>query len=151
MLILGIDPGVSGALALLGRDGLIAVEDMPVEAGEVSCAQLAALLRDWARTFGAPVLAVVERQSTRPGQGVSSSGKLMMRYGLALGVVACLGYPLSSPTPAQWKRGMGVGKDKDAARARASELWPGDAGRWRRVRDHGRAEACLIAAWGARQ
>lgn len=53
-------------------------------------------------------------------------------------------------TPPKWKREAGIGAEKDEARRRASEIWPGQAGYWKRKNDHNKAEAALIAWAGER-
>jgi crossover junction endodeoxyribonuclease RuvC len=70
-------------------------------------------------------------------------------YGIVLGIVAALELPMTVVQPVQWKRALSVPAAKDAARARASQLIPGAAGYWTRRKDDGRAEAALIALWGA--
>jgi hypothetical protein len=58
---------------------------------------------------------------------------------------------LQGVAPALWKRVMGVTGDKDESRKAASARWPGDVRRWPAKKDHGRCDACLIAAYGRRQ
>lgn len=158
MLVIGIDPGQTGALALAGPDGLMALEPMPIAGKEVDGPGLAAVLREWSRTFGPPLMVYVERQQAMPGQGVSSSFLNGANYGVILGVVGTLGLPLTRVASGDWKRGAGVrhgsgwtdAQKKEASRTRASELMPGWAGRWPRKKDHGPAEAALIAWWGVK-
>ena len=66
------------------------------------------------------------------------------------GLVASHFIPVTYLTPKKWKGALGVPKAKDGARARASELLPGYSHLWQRVKDDGRAEAALIALYGAR-
>lgn len=138
-IIIGIDPGVTGAIGWL-RGGLFStVADMPGNP-----ADLADLLRGNEGVF------IVEQAQAMPKQGVSSTFKTGQGYGQILGVLAALRLPYRTVTPAVWKRSMGLsGKDKDASRALARSLWP-DAPLGR-VKDHGRAEALLIAEWARRQ
>ena len=68
-------------------------------------------------------------------------------YGLVLGVLAGLWIPTSTVTPAAWKKALKLNTGKDAARAKAAQLWPQMAGEFKRVKDDGRAEAALIAHW----
>lgn len=72
-------------------------------------------------------------------------------YGTLRGVVAALGIPMTVVSPVTWKRALGVPAAKDGARARASQLLPDAAAHWQRVKDHGRAEAALIALYGLRR
>jgi crossover junction endodeoxyribonuclease RuvC len=71
-------------------------------------------------------------------------------YGIVLGVLAAHGVPVTLVAPAVWKRALGVLKAKDAARARASQLLPQCAGQWPLKKDHGKAEAALLALYGVR-
>ena len=145
--ILGVDCGLSGAWALLDDSGrLVAVGDMPASDGAVSAHLLTTELDmpdvdEWAR------VAVVEIAGAMPGQGVSSTWKFARATGVVEGVLAGLGWPVHTVTPATWKRGLGLGKDKAASRAMAARLWPDMADRFKRVKDDGRAEAALIAWW----
>jgi crossover junction endodeoxyribonuclease RuvC len=153
MFIIGIDPGASGAVAILEKSGkLIHVFDMPsleLMAGgkakrRVNPEMLAAELKLYADQ-GAT--AVVEQVGAMPGQGVSSMFAFGESFGLAKGVLAGLRIPTSTVTPGKWKKAMGVNAGKDGSRAKAAQLWPSQAGEFKRVKDDGKAEACLIAEW----
>ena len=69
-------------------------------------------------------------------------------YGMVLGVIAALDYPLHYVTPQQWQRDLKVEAGKDGNRARAMQLMPAYAQEFKRRRDDGRADAALIAYWG---
>lgn len=147
---LGIDPGASGAFALLEGDQLIRVADMPV-----------IMVRGRAKVLPAGVVEIIcetqpdqialEDVGAMPGQGVSSMFSFGRGVGVLEGVVAALGYPLVMVRPAKWKRDAGVPADKDAARLMATRLWPDHAGAFARKRDDGRAEAALLARWAVMQ
>lgn len=144
-MILGIDPGISGALAWVSDDGhLIATADMPlVEVNgkkKVSPQILAQMIID-----RRPTLVVTEEPGARPGQGVVSMFSFGLSTGVVLGVCAGLGLPLVGYRPASWKRQAGVPADKGAARQMAQRLWPGASMDFSRVKDDGRAEAALLA------
>jgi crossover junction endodeoxyribonuclease RuvC len=152
MRILGVDPGLTGALAVFDTllDILI-VEDMPISAApgantkrkEVSAAWLTATIRAMA-----PDEAYVERVHALPKQGVSSVFSFGQSYGLVRGVLGGLAVPCHLITPQEWKRSLRLGADKSAARAMAANLFPASSERFRRVRDDGRAEAALLAWFG---
>lgn len=155
-LFLGIDPGLSGALALLDTDGgAITVRDVPTHElkrngktkREIDLHGLARLLDDMASGQGTRI--VVEQVGSMPGQGVSSVFAFGKAYGILLGVAASTFCPIEFVTPQVWKRAMGVTASKDGSRAKASMLFPAYSGSWARVKDDGRAEAVLIAAWAA--
>ena len=147
-MILGIDPGISGALAWVSDDGhLICTSDMPVieinKKKKVSPYILADMLK--ARTC---TLAVIEEVSAMPGQGVTSMFGFGYSAGILAGVCAGLMIPTVLYRPAVWKRAAGVPADKGAARQMAQRFWPGCRD-FDRVKDDGRAEAALLARWSA--
>ena len=148
-LILGIDPGRDGALALVDEGGrLLDVHDMPDATGAALGAQVRVLLADHAPHTVA--VAWVEQVASRPGQGVASMFKFGAGWGAILGALGALGVPVELRTPQQWKKAMRVTADKASSRQRATELWPSDAGWFTRVKDDGRAEAALLAEYGRR-
>lgn len=152
--ILGIDPGASGALVCLCTvTGMIEVYDMPtveVKRGQRNVRQVnPALLVDVIRE-AKPTEAVVESVHAMPGQGVSS----MFAFGRALGVIegalAGLGVPFTLVPPREWTAAMRVKGGKDGSRNRACELFPMHAKLFARVKDDGRADAALLAAYGSK-
>jgi crossover junction endodeoxyribonuclease RuvC len=147
--IIGIDPGMDGALAVVDADGhLEALEDMPTVATrqgkrQVNIPELAHLLRH----HGRDATVKLEQVGARPGQGVTSMFNFGMGYGAVQGVIQTLGLPMTLVTPTAWKRAAGIqGTDKDYARTRALQLYP-DADLARK-KDIGRADALLIARYG---
>jgi crossover junction endodeoxyribonuclease RuvC len=143
--ILGVDPGLTGALAFyFPAQGVVSVEDMPVVSGDVDAATLAACIAQMR-----PDIAIVEHVASRPGQGVASVFKFGCGYGIVRGVIAAAGVPLHLVSPAKWKRAYGLDADKEKSRALALRLWPARADLFGRKRDHGRAEAALLARYCA--
>jgi hypothetical protein len=144
--ILGVDPGVNGAVAFYTPDhaNYITVEDMPVVDKHVSPAVLARRIAQMR-----PLTAVVEIASTRPGLSSSSVLKTGTGYGVILGVLAALEIPTHLVTPQRWKKHFRLDSDKEKSRALAQRLWPEFAERFARAKDDGRAEAALIARWFA--
>ncbi len=153
-LILGVDIGSRGALALLTSDGvLVDVADMPtLDDGPkgrpaVNPILLAARVRAWG-----PGAAFVEYVGARPGEAASGAFSFGRCRGVVEGVLGAQGVPTRFLTPPVWKRAVGIaaGKDgaKDAARSEAIRRWPGKADLFARVKDDGRAEAALIAVAG---
>ncbi|MFO7582931.1 hypothetical protein [Guyparkeria sp.] len=152
-MILGIDPGLTGALALIDPTGApLIVEDLPtVQRGhgrgrvrrELDGAGLSHLLGVHAPEI---TLALVEQVASRPGQGVASVFSLGHSLGCIHGVLSALAIPWEPVTPTAWKRAAGLGKDKEAARAAAARLFPRIP--LHRKRDHNQAEALLIARHG---
>lgn len=152
--IIGIDPGASGAVAILEIDTgkLVQVFDMPSVdisvAGKSKKRVAPYLLAEELRLYNvAGTRAVVESVSAMPGQGVSSMFAFGHAFGLALGVLAGMTITAELVTPAKWKRDLRVNPGKDGSRLLAMTLWPDQAGEFKRVRDDGRAEAALIGHW----
>ncbi len=154
--ILGIDPGLSGALAVIdiGPVSNCVVFDMPTLAlsrggkakREINVHRLVGMIET-----AQPAHAYIEQIGAMPGQGVSSMFAMGKGYGIILGALAALGVPYTLVPPRLWKTSLRLSKDKDFSRSRASELLPAAAHQWSLKRHHGRAEAALIALWGARQ
>lgn len=151
---IGIDPGNTGAIALLNKNlEFVHVEDMPVttlngKKQQVNAVEVCRILERWKSFSSEPLIAYLEKVSAMPGQGVSSMFNFGTGYGILQGVLASLriGYVLVSPQ--QWKRRAGlINTEKDKARTVAQQLYPGvELGR---KRDIGRADALLIATYGA--
>lgn len=144
-MIIGIDPGVTGALALHNGHHPLDLIDMPVIDGQVDAYTLTAILAEW----GAVDRVVIETQQAMPRQGVSSTFKTGCNYGRILGVCAALQRPVTHVRATEWTRALRVGSDKAAHRRRAMDEWPGIADQFARAKDDGRADACLIAHWAA--
>lgn len=151
-LVIGIDPGLNGAIALfdVDKDELIGVTGMPVFniKGKKYVDQfgLASILRPFAPTIR---FAFVENVHSMPKQGVASTFKFGDGFGIVKGVLAGLAIPTLLIEPNQWKRLMKVTHDKDSSRQRASQLLPSAAHLWPNKNDDGKAEAALIAYYGA--
>ena len=152
--VLGIDIGSQGAVALLTSAGeLLEIADMPVlcdgPKGRPNVS--AALLADIVVNMKAAT-AYVEYVSARPGEGAVGAFAFGRSRGVIEGVCGAVGVPLSFLTAACWKRTVGIppGREgaKDAARSEAIRRWPAHAALFARVKDDGRAEACLIAIAG---
>jgi crossover junction endodeoxyribonuclease RuvC len=154
MILAGIDPGLSGAVALLdtARPEHVQVFDMPVLAlsrGGKNKRELDA--HALARALAQPIgHAFVEQVGAMPGQGVSSVFAFGRAYGCLLGILAAQGVPMTTVAPRRWKTALGVPANKDGARARASQLLPAAAHQWSLKRHDGRAEAALLSLYGFR-
>ena len=144
-VILGVDPGASGAIAFYRPDtpAEIEVHDTPLADGQVDGAALARIIRSSGATE-----AMVERVGAMPKQGVSSTFKFGMAYGAVLAACGVLMLPLRQETPGRWKKHFRLDADKEKARALAIRTWPASAS-FSRKKDHGRAEAALLALFAA--
>jgi len=164
VIVIGIDPGLTGALAVLDHRGLQAVQDMPimqralalgVVKNQVNAAALTQLLKGWLHDHDKnEFLVVLEHQAPirikgKQPQGSSSVFSLGHTSGILEGVVVALGLSHQEVTPAVWKKALGLpggAKNKAVVRARAQRLYP--EAPLTRVMDHNRAEAIMIARWG---
>lgn len=156
---IGIDPGLTGALATLidGEPGPML--DMPTKRldgrQEVSAAALAEWLREVRRNHpGAYVMACLEQVDAAPmggrRQGTTSMFRFGEGYGIVRGVLASLAIPTCYVRPQVWKRHFRIpGKLEapDAGRQIAIARFPSAADRLQRKKDGGRADALLLALW----
>jgi crossover junction endodeoxyribonuclease RuvC len=154
--IIGIDPGLNGAIAILTKTGeLVEVWDMPtveVKVGKsvkrrVSPELLTNELRGKWEMVDA---AWVEQVASSPQMGVSSAFSFGESFGIVKGVLAAMHIPCHMVLPAKWKRDLKLNASKDGSRSKAIQMWPAHALEFKRAKDDGRAEACLIAHWGLR-
>jgi crossover junction endodeoxyribonuclease RuvC len=157
MKCVGIDPGLSGALATVeffnGVPTLIDVIDMPSTGTGAKARVDVIAAAEWIGKHG-PSIAYIERAQAYPAQGASSG----FSYGRATGaietVIALQRIPFVLVEAGQWKRKLHLpGKDKEASRQRALQLFPAQHALLARKKDHGRAEAALIvvASMGSAQ
>jgi len=146
-LICGIDPGMSGAFALLADGELVEVADMPVIEVNGKRRLNAAAAAEIVIRFNA-ALTVIEQVGAMPRQGVASTFAFGYGAGVLEGLHAALGRSILMVRPNVWKREASVPADKSAARMMATRLWPDQAALFARVKDDGRAEAALLARWG---
>jgi crossover junction endodeoxyribonuclease RuvC len=148
-LVLGLDPGLSGAGSVVHVKGsLVATFDFPLIGDATRRRINAPGLADLLREHGPYAFAVVEQVGARPGQGVSSMFHFGQSYGTILGVIGALAIPVRHVSPAKWKKALCLNSDGETSRARAIETWPEHAGLFARKRDHNRAEAALLGLYG---
>jgi len=151
-MIISIDPGLGGAVAVLAPDGsLVALHDTPVLTLQVSrgtrqCYDIPGMAAVLQPYVGPGVHVVIEESQAMPGQGVRSMFTTGFGYGLWIGLLTALQIPYSPIRPAIWKKTFSLGKDKEASRLRAMQLFP--QADLRHKKDHGRAEALLLAVYG---
>ena len=158
-MIVGIDPGLDGALAFLDAS-LWSVVDMPIfkigKHSEYHLALMAQLLEDQSHLDGLSkpesVMVVLEEIGKRPEQSVQSMVTTGYGHGLLRGMIAVLGYQVQIVNPRKWQNAVlgkfGKGEAKDAAWERARQIAPGanlSGPRGRRL--YGRSDAICIAYW----
>lgn len=176
MIFVGIDPGLSGAIAAITENGnVVSLQDTPtvyvqksnggkkntyVEASMATllenCRTAASIHAHHAHLSGESLIVTVEIAQAMPGQGVTSMFSIGVGFGIWRGICAALRVPIQYVTPVKWKRDMGLksGADKAASVVLASRIFPraelGHAFRGRTIYHDGRAEALLIAEWARR-
>ena len=151
IIVAGIDPGITGALAVLGVDGECDTVAMPVM-GDPAIIDGGAVVR-WLGERDVQ-LVVIEFQSgfSPPGRkiGAATGFSLGRTYGQLLGALQASLIPYRVVTPARWKKDLALAGGeggKERSRRRAIELLPQIAEQFSRKKDEGRAEAALIAWW----
>lgn len=152
MLTMGIDPGLSGALAVVDAEGEVELlVDLPVirdrSLAWIDGAALQSTLLD--ALSGRPCRAVVERVSAMPRQGIASAFTFGVGLGSILATLQTLRLPIEFVTAASWKLALGLGKDKRASIDKARLLFP--MADLTLAKHDGRAEALLIAWWAMRR
>lgn len=154
MRVLGIDVGLNGAIALIADGKLLEVHDMPTVTLErnnktkrmVNAQALSLIIR------GAKAnAAYLERLNAMPGQGVTSMFSMGQSLGVVLGILAACEVPTTTIPPRTWQKALDVPQGKDGSRYRAAQLFPEHADMFSRVKDDGRSDAVLIAAYGVKQ
>lgn len=152
---LGVDPGVSGAMAFLDADGfLLEVIDTPTvtpgknKRREINVIEVIDILEDYRDEYR--IRGVLERVSARPDQGVASTFTFGVSYGVLQAAMAACNVSYELITPQVWKKEFGLVKtEKDASRAVAQRLYPdADLPKGRGVN---RADALLLARYAFRK
>jgi len=145
--VLGVDPGIHGGLALVDSAARQIIDsiELPVVGVRAKERIDALAIRSWVEMHR-PDHAVIERAQAMPKQGASSGFKYGRAVGAIEAVIALCGVPLTIMEPTAWKKFHVLrGGDKEASRQRALQLFPAAHARLARKKDHGRAEAALIA------
>jgi Holliday junction resolvasome RuvABC endonuclease subunit len=156
MIFVGIDPGLTGAVAAIDQRGQIrSISDTPTIAvrknGKSRFVYLESNMAHCLRGIHAlrcdPLLVCIENVHSMPKQGVASSFSFGMGFGIWLGIAAALELPIERLEPKVWKAAMGIapGSDKSTSIVRAKQLFP--TADIHLAKHHGRADALLIAEW----
>lgn len=151
MIIIGVDPGLSGAVGVLSDGRFVAVEDIPtVLKGsgsvkqEIDASGLIRLLRQHYRVDES-CEAVLERVNAMPGQGTSSIFSLGDSFGCIRACITAVKFPLNYVAPQTWKKHFKLTSDKEQSRSLAAKLFPDAELHLKKHAD--RAEALLMARW----
>jgi len=149
MRIMGVDPGVTGGWALIEGRALTKVFDLEVNSigstNQIDPLAFRTVLQEYR-----PNVVVIEDNRANGANGSKANYSMGLSMGIILGVSLGAGVAIGRVKPIEWQRTHGLGgipavSRKDAHRARASELWPEMAARFKLKKDHNRADAALIA------
>lgn len=151
MIIIGIDPGLSGAIAVLENNEVKKILEIPVMSEgkknkrQLNNAQLVNLLKDNIKDFN-DASVVVEQVNAMPGQGVTSMFNFGQTFGAIKGICAALGLPIYFVRPAKWKKHFDlINSSKDASRTKVIEMYPLLSSQLSRKKDVNKSDAILIA------
>ena len=151
MMLIGLDPGYSGAITLYWpATGHIEVHDMPTlkNAKGKAVLDMHGILQILEPEGDGQRVAYIEQVSAMPGQGVSSMFRFGEQYGALQMALAATKTPTHYVTSAVWKKHFGLSREKGVSRGLAMQRFPAFADTFKRVKDDGRAEATLIALYG---
>ena len=130
MKIIGIDPGLSGAIAVLKNNNVLKIFDIPVMSEgkknkrQLNSALLVSLLKENIDE-NEEVAIVVEQVNAMPGQGVTSMFNFGQTFGAIKGICAALQFPIFFVRPSKWKKHFElINSSKDASRTKAIEMYP---------------------------
>ena len=155
MLIIGIDPGITGSICFLQEGKIIDVVEMPnMSEGkknkkQVNGAQIfheiSLRIKDMNKE---EIKVVIEQVSAMPGQGVTSMFNFGQSFGILKGICSEMQLPMYFVRPAMWKKYFNlINSEKDASRTKAIEIFPYFSSQLSRKKDSNKADAILIASF----
>ena len=153
MRIIGIDPGLSGGIAILDDSKIFDIFDMPIMSegkknkNQLNSAQLVNIIKRHILP-NKETFVIVEQVSAMPGQGVTSMFNFGQTFGSIKGICAALGLPIFYVRPAKWKKHFElINSSKDASRTKVIEMYPSISSRLTKKKDVIKADAILIARY----
>ena len=155
MLVIGIDPGISGSICFF-RDGkIIDVVEMPTmtegkkNKKQVNGSQIFnEISRRIEKIDKKDIKVIIEQVSAMPGQGVTSMFNFGQSFGILKGICSAMQLPMYFVRPAKWKKYFNlINSEKDASRTRAIEIFPYFSSQLSRKKDSNKADAILIASF----
>jgi len=151
MKIIGIDPGLSGGIAILKNNKVLNIFDMPVmpegkkNKRQLNSAMLVTLIKENIRDDEEAIV-VVEQVNAMPGQGVTSMFNFGQTFGAIKGVCAALELPIFLVRPTKWKKHFElINSSKDSSRTKAIEMYPTLSSQLAKKKDVNKSDAILIA------
>jgi hypothetical protein len=140
MNLLGVDPGKQGAIAVYDKAAhRVTSYDMPGTTAE---------LHDLIAGLPEIRICMLEKPFYPQSIGTTNAARIGEAFGVLKGALAWRSIPTELVTPAKWKAALNLSTSKSASREKASQLFPDDAEQFKRAKDDGRAEACLLAWYG---
>ena len=153
MIIIGIDPGISGAISIIENKKILEVYDTPTmidgkkNKKQINSAQVTNIIKE-SLNRDKEVIVVVEHVNAMPGQGVTSMFNFGQSFGVIKGICAALSLPIYFVRPTKWKKHFNLIKtNKDASRTKVIEVYPEISEKLKRKKDSNRADAILIALY----
>ena len=155
MLIIGIDPGISGSICFLEDGKILDVIEMPTMADgkknkrQVNGSQIFNEISNRIKKIDKKdIKVVIEQVSAMPGQGVTSMFNFGQSFGILKGICSAMQLPMYFVRPAKWKKYFNlINSEKDASRTRAIEVFPYFSSQLSRKKDSNKADAILIASF----
>ena len=155
MLIIGIDPGISGSICFLQDGKIVDVVEMPTmtegkkNKKQVNGSQIVNEILEKIKALDKrEIKVVIEQVSAMPGQGVTSMFNFGQSFGILKGICSSMQLPMYFVRPAKWKKYFNlINSEKDASRTRAIEIFPYFSKQLSRKKDSNKADAILIASF----
>ena len=152
MRIIGIDPGLSGGIAILDDLKIFDIFDMPImpegkkNKNQLNSAQLVSIIKE--HLIVGETFVIVEQVGAMPGQGVTSMFNFGQTFGSIKGICAALNLPIFYVRPAKWKKHFElINSSKASSRTKLIEIYPSISPRLSRKKDVNKADAILIARY----
>ena len=155
MLIIGIDPGISGSICFFQDGKIVDVVEIPTmtegkkNKKQVNGSQIFNEISEKIEKLDKKeIKVVIEQVSAMPGQGVTSMFNFGQSFGILKGICSAMQLPMYFVRPAKWKKYFNlINSEKDASRTRAIEVFPYFSGQLSRKKDSNKADAILIASF----
>ena len=155
MLIISIDPGISGSICFFENGKILEVLEMPTmtegkkNKKQVNGSQIYnEILKRITKTEKQNIRVIIEQVSAMPGQGVTSMFNFGQSFGILKGICSAMQLPMYFVRPAKWKKYFGlINSEKDASRTKAIEMFPYFSAELSKKKDINKADAILIASF----
>ena len=154
MLIIGIDPGISGSICFFQDGKILEVIEMPVmtegkkNKKQINGSQIYNEFLEKINGKDDEIRVVIEQVSAMPGQGVTSMFNFGQSFGILKGICSAMQLPMFFVRPAKWKKYFNlINAEKDASRTKAIEIFPYFSYNLAKKKDSNKADAILIACY----